>query len=1360
MKTDNIMRFKIYFTLLLILLSNFIFSQKKKLFDYNEGLSNSLINQVYQDHLGFLWVATEDGLNQFDGIKFKSHTNNINLSNTLKNNFVTAVTEDHKGNLWVAQINGLQIYKHETESFQEIELALSHQKDHLFISSIITSSNGDVWLTTTGHGLIRIDKNTQKPDYCEKLNEQLGKHDLVDIFEDKEGILWIASNQSLNSFDPATKKIKNFTLSKHNQTFFSNKEISCICEGDQNIIYIGFLNGGLAQINKQTEIVNQINSANQNENNLPVKEILFDSKNRLWVGTDGFGLKLLNKESNQLENYTTVNASFDFLKSKIHSIIEDNEGNIWLGIFQKGIYLLPVSQETFKTYGYKAFDQNSIGSNCITAIDGNEKELWIATDGDGLYYLDRLTKKVKHIPLKNESGNFVGENILTLYNDSNDYLWLGRFINGLIRYDKKNRTFKTFTSKKNNASGKAYNKITSITKNNHDQLIIGTLGDGICRFDTQKELYYDGLDIPDSLNEKIPKWILCVYIDKDQNLWIGTYVGLFHVNLKRKSLTQYSKENGLLKNNTVDCILADSKNNIWIGTYEGLAKINTSNSTSVFYDVSDGLCNNVICSLIKDEYNQLWIGTHNGLSRFNPEDETFTNYYSHDGIQANEFSRNAAFKSDKQELFFGGINGITQISKDYATISREVRDVILTEFLSFDKPVKIGDKSGEHVILDKSIVLEDTIRLREQDNVFSIGFTSTDFANQTAVSYEYIMEGFDLSWNVTNSTNKRATYTNLNHGTYTFSVRAVDKENLSTPRKLTIIIYPPWYKMLWAKILWTLLIGTFFYGIFLLYMEKVKRLHAEKVNEMKMQFFINISHEIKTPLSLILDPLEKLIKQNFDEKNSRLFFIMQQNTNRIYRLVSQMMDVRRIDKGQILIKFQQTNIYSFIKEIAQSFELLANDKNISFSITTSDPDIEVWIDPLNFEKVIFNLLSNAFKFTLSGGEIELSIAKEIIEKGNHQHEQVKISVSDTGVGIKESEIERIFDRFYQVYSPDTKHSTGTGIGLHLSRSLVSLHKGKLLAENRNDRTGSRFIIALPLGNEHLSPKDLITETTALPVAANKYTPQVSKENIQIPIDKNVKRKTNYKVMIVDDEVDIRNYLYNELSTYYKVVACENGRKAHEILLDEKPDLILSDIMMPEMDGITLCKRVKANILTNHIPVILLTALSKEENEIEGIETGADMYLVKPFKSEFILKMISNILENRKKIYSKLQPKAEHEIENIEIKSHDEILMQKVMDIIKDNISNSELNVEMLADGVGISRVHMHRKLKELTNQSARDFIKNIRMKQAAYLLTTSKINIGEIGYAIGYSNLSHFSKSFKAYYGVSPKEYSSKQHES
>nr|WP_321409076.1 response regulator [uncultured Carboxylicivirga sp.] len=371
---------------------------------------------------------------------------------------------------------------------------------------------------------------------------------------------------------------------------------------------------------------------------------------------------------------------------------------------------------------------------------------------------------------------------------------------------------------------------------------------------------------------------------------------------------------------------------------------------------------------------------------------------------------------------------------------------------------------------------------------------------------------------------------------------------------------------------------------------------------------------------------------------------------------------------------------------------------------------------------------------------------------------MRIAVIDDGVGIKESEKEKIFERFYQIESSGARYSSGTGIGLHLSRSLVELHKGVLFLETRKQTPGSEFVILLPMGNEHLALEDMITEKTSIPAPINKvYRPVISDHYEE---SKETKRtKSDIKIMVVEDETDVRQYLRDELSEIYDVITCENGKKAHEILLEEKPDLIISDIMMPEMDGITFCKKVKKNMLTSHIPVILLTALSKEEDRSEGIETGADMYMVKPFNSDFLKKVIHNILENRKKTVQQFKQNPNHEIENIELKSHDEVLMQEVMTIIKDNISNEELNVEMLADGIGISRVHMHRKLKEITNQSARDFIKGIRMKQAAYLLTTKKINVSEVAYAIGYSNLSNFSRSFRDFYGVSPKEYIQKQYD-
>ena len=767
--------------------------------------------------------------------------------------------------------------------------------------------------------------------------------------------------------------------------------------------------------------------------------------------------------------------------------------------------------------------------------------------------------------------------------------------------------------------------------------------------------------------------------------------------------------------------------------------------------MDDGLGSNVICAIQEDQYHKLWISTHNGLSTFDPAQETFTNYFISDGVQSNEFSRNASFKTETRDLFFGGINGITKIKNSYHKDNKAVHEVILTDFSLFNHPVDIGDKSGRHVILNRSIVLADTVRLQERDNVFSISFTSPELAKQSRIQYEYKMEGFDGDWNITNSLNRRATYTNLPYGLYNFYVRAVDKGLRSESHRLTVLIYPPWYKTIWAKVLWTLIVVGLLYGIFLFHREKLLHKQAEKINEMKMQFFINISHEIKTPLTLILDPLEKLLDRKNDEKTSRLYKVMYQNANRLFRLVNQLMDVRKIDKGLLLIKYQQINIYQFIQEITHSYDLLVASKNISLDIETADPDIQVWIDPLNFEKVILNLLSNAFKFTPQGGSVKVSIdrEKDIRKEGVGQ---LRIIISDTGRGIPAADLERVFDRFYQVNSKDNSSIGGTGIGLHLSRSLVELHWGKLVAENRTDGPGSNFVITIPLGNNHLSKEDLMPDQHVQP--AHKVALQTTSDVYRNGKAKDFQPRTNYKIMVVDDEEEVRNYLLNELSGTYKVAGYEDGKEAFAHLLDEKPDLILSDIMMPKMDGITFCKKVKGNIQTSHIPVVLLTALSKEENRGEGIEMGADMYIVKPFNSDFLKKVISGILENRKRVYEKFNDSdLGIDLESAKLKSHDESLMQKVMLVIKDNISERELNVEMLAENVGISRVHMHRKLKALTNQSASDLIRSVRMKHAAYILTHQKVNVSEVAYAVGYSNLSHFSRSFKTHYGISPKEY-------
>ncbi|WP_158027244.1 hybrid sensor histidine kinase/response regulator [Labilibacter marinus] len=1326
-------------------------AQNKQFFDYNEGLSNSLINDVYQDHLGFIWVATEDGLNRFDGIQFTTFTEE---KHQLKANYVTTLTQDRENNIWIGYVNGVQVYNHQQETFSEIEIYIEDQQINPFVTAIIESQNGDIWIATSGYGLVQIPKETGRPKYSTRLNNKFSSLHIRALFEDKDGLLWIGSdNDGMNTYNPTTGEIKNYSSSIDNALHIPGNDISSITGDLNGHIYIGSLKEGLCKLNKETGEVTRIHVPRYNKFQIPVKKLMIDSEQQLWVGSDGLGLYLYDEKSESLKEHAPSNSTFDFSKSKVHCLMDDNDGNLWTGIFQKGLFLFSRSKQIFNHYGYRAFGDNSIGSSCVTALDGNNETLWIGTDGDGVYKLNKSTQAVEHIQLKSKPNEHVSNNVFSLNSSDDNTLWVGTYSNGLIKYNKQTGDVRTFKNEKDNINSIAGDRIGCIIKENEEKLWIGTLGNGITQLNTKTNLFTPGLNMNDSLNSLIPLWVNDIFIDENRNFWIATYDGIVLANPQQQRVSVFNAYQNYLPSNVVYCIKQDALGNIWLGTYKGLVKVSTLDMTFKTFTSEDGMSGNVVCAIEEDEHNQLWISTHTGLSRLNPINNTFVNYYASDGLQANEFYRNSVFKSNNKSIYFGGINGITEVRKDYNNYKASKPKVMLTGFERLNQAVKIGDKSGKYTILNKSITVADSIHLSEKDNVFSISFTSAELAKQSSISYEYMMEGFDLTWVKSNSLSRMATYTNLPFGSYNFLVRSVDKKLYSEPRKLTITIHPPWYKTNAAKMLWVSLLGILTFAIFQLYKQTFKRIEVEKLNEKKMQFFINISHEIRTPLSLIIDPLEKLLELGPDKETKRLYAIMQQNANRIFRLINQLMDVRKIEKGRMLVKYQETNLIAFVEEICESYKYMASSKNIQFNINAAETDINIWMDPLNFEKVIINLLSNAFKFTPNNGDITVDIA--LIQNNETSHAYAQITVSDSGMGIKKQDLEKVFNRFYQVNTPETRHITGTGIGLHLSRSLVELHKGQLFAENGDNGIGTKFYIQIPLGKDHLPEEDLIVDKNLLPAPSNSFRKNTQPET---DFEESTKPKTAYKIMVVEDEIDIRNYLSAELSKRYKVVSCENGKEAHAIVLSEQPDLIISDIMMPEMDGITFCKKIKSNVETNHIPVILLTALSKEEDKAEGIETGADMYLVKPFNTNFLQKSIANLIENRKKIFAKSENKSEkYQVEPIEIQSHDEILMQKVMTIIRDNISNNDLNVEMLADGIGISRVHMHRKLKEITNQSARDLIKNVRMKQAAYILVNKKLNISDVAYSLGYSSLSHFSTTFKSYYGVSPKEYAEQQ---
>lgn len=547
--------------------------------------------------------------------------------------------------------------------------------------------------------------------------------------------------------------------------------------------------------------------------------------------------------------------------------------------------------------------------------------------------------------------------------------------------------------------------------------------------------------------------------------------------------------------------------------------------------------------------------------------------------------------------------------------------------------------------------------------------------------------------------------------------------------------------------------------------EIMKREHAEQLNEAKLQFFINISHEIRTPMTLIINPLEKLLAEKKGGEVQKTYLMIYRNAQRILRLINQLMDIRKLDKGQMFMKFRETDMVGFIDDVMLTFDYMARKKKIHFSFEHAMSQLKVWVDMNNFDKILMNIFSNAFKYTPEQGEITVSLSTgRDATRRDPLKEYFEITVTDSGIGLDREKIERIFERFYQIDNDVTKSNFGTGIGLHLSRSLVELHHGIILAENREDAPGSRFVIRIPLGSAHLRTDELedvealITPHAVLVKPEKTDLEEVFEEEEGEEDEeskKTGKAKNRMRILIVEDEEEILSYLKEELEGDYRIMTRKNGREAYDTILADTPDLVISDIMMPEMDGLSLCRKIKQNTNVNHVPVILLTAKSKPEDTMEGMATGADAYMVKPFNTELLKSTIANLLANRKLLKSKFSgaQQQEDKVQKLSMKSADEILMSKIMKVINENLSNPDLNVEMLAANVGLSRVHVHRKLKELTNLSARDFIKNIRLQQAAALLKEKKLTVSEVAYATGYTNLSHFSSSFKEVHGMSPKEY-------
>jgi signal transduction histidine kinase/ligand-binding sensor domain-containing protein/DNA-binding response OmpR family regulator len=1330
------------------------------MFTVDNDLSSSMINSVYQDCNGIIWIATEDGLNRYDGAKFTLYKHDKDDPYSLLNNYVRFLFEDSQGRCFVGTLSGLQSYDPATDRFCTIPL-ITQRGDTISVnvSSMVERKGGEVLVGTAGRGIFRLAQRADGSLEARQADGIVPSSIINLLHEDKRGSLWVGTGD---------KGLFRVDRSRHVRNFFSDVDgnnISSLCEDDEGHVYIGILGSGLYRYDfRQAECIPVPYPANPE---LPVKSLCYVAPDEIYIGTDGNGMKVYNIRHQRIEEAELNITTFDLNKAKLHAIMKDRMGNLWLGFFQKGVMVLPAITNAFRYLGYKSAQQNIIGSNCVMSVcKDHAGTLWVGTDNDGLYHIGPGGELLTHYE-HSKVPTSVPATIMCVYEDSQQNLWIGSYMQGMAQLDP--RTGRCRYISLPDGSGRSNMRVYSFAEDGEGNLWIATMGYGLYRMNLSTGHIVhcpgaeNGVQYPKDANVLPSLWLTSLLYTPDGKLYIGSYSGLTCLDTRTMDFASTYRSNLLFGGMVVYSLYADDENHLWVGTSEGLKCLDIHTGATRGYTTREGLPNNTICAIAGDKNKELWLSTNYGVARFNPLRQNFVCYYANDGLQGNEFSKGAVCTDKNGEIFFGGVNGVTYFNPLEISDIVQQPDIHITGFYLHNRSVKKGMTSGREEIIDRFIMDADRFYLSHNDNSFSIEFSSMEFGNPERITYMYTLN--DDRWVTLRPGINRVSFSDLSPGDYRFSVRAKDYTSYSDVRTVTIVIRPAWYASAWANWAYLLLGIALVYAIILqvrhryrVRQELMEHVHQEQLGEAKLQFFINISHEIRTPMTLIITPLQKLMAADGDPARQKVYRIIYRNAERLLALVNQLMDMRKIDKGQMRLKFREVEIVGFVRELCGTFEYQSRVKDITFSYAPEIEELSVWMDPKNFDKVVLNVLSNAFKYTPEKGSITLRLRRVDDEAlhGPLRH-CVEIEVEDSGIGIDEQEIGHIFDRFYQVRNQVNSSGMGTGIGLHLTRSLVELHHGTIGVANNEGRAGCHFTIRLPLGNAHLQPEE-IEEPTAEPLPAPHATllaspmgiPAVEEEKADKP-----HAKTKHRVLVVEDDEEIRKYICRELADKFHTVESTNGREALNLILKKAPDLIISDIMMPEMDGLTLCRKIRQNVNINHIPVVLLTARASEVNNLEGLNTGADAYLVKPFNIDILKKTAENLILQRERLrntFSGNQTQAD-KVQPMQLKSPDEKLLERVMNVINANISNPALSVEMIASDVGISRVHLHRKLKELTNQSTRDFIRNTRLRQAANLLAEKHHNITEVAIMTGFANVAYFSTAFKEMYGVPPSEF-------
>lgn len=1354
---------KLFFVLLVILFS--ISSESRgqvirfTVLTSHDGLLSNTVNAIIKDRCGFLWFATTDGIDRFDGMQHKTYRFDPADKSGYGSKEVTSMYEDAAGQLWVGTLGGgLYFFDRSRDQFQNYAESTTYK--HLansYIKTIYSDKYGRLWVGSVG-GLCVLDPKTRKEIFYQANDDKSAKLQgtiVLCIFRDSQQRMWVGSDRGLYLYDEKSNSFIAFRHKNNDPLSITDDRINTITEY-KGRLWIG-TNNGLSSLSPDLKTFRNFRYSPKDDRTLSGNLIysVAAGGNNIWVGAEG-GLNIIDPVSGRISRYNHDDRDKYSVSSKsIRCIYNDREGIFWLGTYQGGVDKYDRNLTLFNSKRNNAYDPAGLNAPFVSSFAENKDgDIFVGTDGGGLNLFHIKSGLFTHVPIKaKEKINSAGLPILTMMLDHNQQLWIGTFQDGLFVYNTKTGQCNQLNAGKDNAHIN-HNEIFSLKEDQKGKIWIGTNGGGVNVYDPATKTFLKYVSAPASADERqmpVNDFIRALEEDHEGNIWIGTYgSGIAILNPVTQKFRVYNSKNTGMAIDRTCSLLEDHNGNMWIATAgDGFYCFNSSQNKFVNYSATDELPDGVVHKMLEDQSGNIWLSTGKGICKFSPASKKFTHYSTYNGLQNDAFIDGSGLRSSKGLLFFGGSDGFNYIDPtEEVKRNNNIPPVFLTN-------LKINNSTvlpGEHSALKQDIAVAKQIDLDYKQN-FSISYSGVNFTLPQQNKYAYILKPFNKSWNYVGSATT-AYYTNLDPGEYVFIVRACNNDGVwnNTGAQIRIVIHPPLWMTWYAYLLYALM----FAGALLLIryrgIKKLKarlaldqeRREAERLHELdmlKIKFLTNLSHEFRTPISLIMAPADKLLAEHKDEQTTGQLAVIKRNARRLLNLVNQLLDFRKLEEEELRLNLGEGEIFSFISDVVDSFHDLSESRGIAFNFNMPTEKLFVRFDHDKIERILFNILSNAFKFTLPGGTVSVDISQHPASLSDKT--VLEFTISDTGIGIDPDKHHLIFSRFYQTADANIgRINPGSGIGLSITKEFVEMHGGTISVESEPGK-GSVFSVLIPV---EIFADNAIASQPSIKMPANeKHFLQKtgnSQPSTEMPV-----------LLIVEDNDEFRYYIKDNLKTQYKIVEASNGAEGWDKSLSCHPDLIISDITMPYMDGITLSKKIRADKRTSHIPFIMLTARTREDEQLKGLESGANDYLTKPFNFEILNVKIKNLLQlnnTLKNTYTK-QLKVVHP--DIEIESGREKLLSKVINYINNNLNNPKFSVADLSDHLAMSRGALYTKIFELTGLPPVEFIRSYKLDRGAILLLRSDLSVSQIAYEAGFATPHYFSRSFKDKFNMLPSEY-------